>query len=1279
MVSLQAFLLRAVVITSWWWTKAVEGTSLPAFSANTTTGVDLGGHDYTGTIPTQFGLLTGATHFAVDNNKLTGALPSELGLLNRVTYLSVGRNALSSSLPTQFGLLASLHSSLVLQWNDLTSQLPTQLGQLVNMTSQVVADDNLFESSVPTQLGLLTGLTGALFLERNSVEGRLPSQLGHLTALETAFVLMQNQLHHQLPTELGQLTTLKVPLGLQNNQFTGRLPSQLGMLSQLTARLNLHGNSFTGALPSEIGQLTALEDTLNLGSNQLSGPLPSEVGALAALHRALSIEANSFTAQLPTQIGQLTGVKADLYLFSNDFSGEIVSQLGRLTALTAELLLRATQFDGVPTELGQLTAITQYFDLGYCQYDAALPSQLGSLVAMEAHFDMSNNGFTSLPTELGRLSALEQSFDLSSNSLFGGVPTQLGLLQSMTSAFRLFSNQLCDDLPTEVTALSSQVTDWAVVTSNDLGSECCAEAHCGPSMAPTLSPTAACLAGEYYEPDGNTCEVCPAGKFRNTTSAPAVCSWCEVGYYRAYSSDSSNAHLCYECPTGRVSTSERASCDMCSAGQYVLNETSCVDCEAGRYAPTAVEDSCYLCPSGFSTGVLSGASSCKQCDAGTYSAGLAVNCTTCPAGTYSTSSSSGCTDCSSGYFSSSHGATSCSKCSSELGQAYTSDEGETRCDVCVSGYYWDGHQDAGEECVQCQEHGVDCEEPGNTLAYLQVEHGWFRFTANSTSVYECPHHKNCKGGNSTVNADQCHKGSEGPLCALCSVGYYLNSFRHRCVECNATSSSTLAAVSAVGVLFLVGMALLWQRRRVWDWYVYHWVQYKTRIDNILELATVCAVTMQTVVLLRSNHSALGGNDMQAPYSAFVTAFSFLSFDIVRGVPIGCAHDVDHLDYMVSWVTLPALIFLAGWIALRRSKPKMRELFLSYYMQALFLVLPTISSTICESFRCSRYDDGEYEYLTQDYHINCHSVKYRWLVALASLAVLAYPIGVPLLLFLWLLPLRQHFDPPALDERSAVLSRVADSAIKDCAVRVFALRYKPSYWYWEVYVILRRLALTSVSLVFSSSDSMMLFILTVSIVTTVIEREAQPHLRAFLAAFTYLCNWLIVLVVIAMLVVDAGMTSGPGTTFIGCGLIIINSVIVGVVFYDRRAKRLRRKTRSTLEAMQTAIATRDSFRGRSSSAHADSRGRSSSAQRNHSTPADVDIRRREFDDFTFSSFEDSSALDVCDTTNPIAFGSLGALQESTLEAGAVPVVELEMTTKKREGGGSKVGFVFDEAM
>ena len=56
---------------------------------------------------------------------------------------------------------------------------------------------------------------------------------------------------------------------------------------------------------------------------------------------------------------------------------------------------------------------------------------------------------------------------------------------------------------------------------------------------------------------------------------------------------------------------------------------------------------------------------------------------------------------------------------------------------------------------------------------LELEEGWYRFTAESTEVYACPRttstDPNCKGGQLEGGqvASLCKSGSDGPLCSMC--------------------------------------------------------------------------------------------------------------------------------------------------------------------------------------------------------------------------------------------------------------------------------------------------------------------------------------------------------------------------------------------------------------------------------------------------------------------------------------------------------------------------------
>ena len=61
---------------------------------------------------------------------------------------------------------------------------------------------------------------------------------------------------------------------------------------------------------------------------------------------------------------------------------------------------------------------------------------------------------------------------------------------------------------------------------------------------------------------------------------------------------------------------------------------------------------------------------------------------------------------------------------------------------------------------------------------------------------------------------------------------------------------------------------------------------------------------------------------------------------------------------------------------------------SYAIQALFLILPTISRRICQSLQtCTSYDDGDYRFLAADHTIDCATRKHRFMTVYAFVMVL----------------------------------------------------------------------------------------------------------------------------------------------------------------------------------------------------------------------------------------------------------------------------------------------------
>ena len=170
-------------------------------------------------------------------------------------------------------------------------------------------------------------------------------------------------------------------------------------------------------------------------------------------------------------------------------------------------------------------------------------------------------------------------------------------------------------------------------------------------------------------------------------------------------------------------------------------------------------------------------------------------------------------------------------------------------------------------------------------------------------------------------------------------------------------------------------------------------------------------------------------------------------------------------------------------------------------------------------------------------------------AYAVLMTLIWPVGVPIALMVWLGRLSPYLDPPHVLEEEAIEQRLVDPHVEGSSIAFVALQHRPRYWYYEVvFNLVRRLILTCVVLVFTDKGQFICFVLGVSIITTVSEREMNAHLDPFVGAFIYLMQWQILLCILAMLLMDAQLTNEVGDMSVGVVLMLVNVFMAMVVIF-----------------------------------------------------------------------------------------------------------------------------------
>jgi len=84
-------------------------------------------NDFSGTIPSEIGLMTGLASLSMTNATVTGTIPSEIGQLNELRRLWLYNNKLSGTIPSELGDKLQSLEVVELYDNDLTGAVPSNL------------------------------------------------------------------------------------------------------------------------------------------------------------------------------------------------------------------------------------------------------------------------------------------------------------------------------------------------------------------------------------------------------------------------------------------------------------------------------------------------------------------------------------------------------------------------------------------------------------------------------------------------------------------------------------------------------------------------------------------------------------------------------------------------------------------------------------------------------------------------------------------------------------------------------------------------------------------------------------------------------------------------------------------------------------------------------------------------------------------------------------------------------------------------------------------------
>jgi len=211
---------------------------------------------------------------------------------------------------------------------------------------------------------------------------------------------------------------------------------------------------------------------------------------------------------------------------------------------------------------------------------------------------------------------------------------------------------------------------------------------CVPCSSNSNSPEASnvmtnCSCNPWFTgPDGDTCRICVAGKFK-VTRGISECSQCVTGKYSTAVGAVSD--VCQMCPADSMSpvSSVQSSNCVCNPGFTGPNGGTCVKCVAGKYK------------------IESGDAACTNCLTGQYSAAMGATsnvCENCPTNSDALSGNNAKTDCTCNPGSTRADGHACVNC---MAGTYKIQRGSAVCIKCVSGQYSTAVGATSNVCQEC--------------------------------------------------------------------------------------------------------------------------------------------------------------------------------------------------------------------------------------------------------------------------------------------------------------------------------------------------------------------------------------------------------------------------------------------------------------------------------------------------------------------------------------------------------------------------------------------------
>jgi len=208
------------------------------------------------------------------------------------------------------------------------------------------------------------------------------------------------------------------------------------------------------------------------------------------------------------------------------------------------------------------------------------------------------------------------------------------------------------------------------------------------------------------------------------------------------------------------------------------------------------------------------------------------------------------------------------------------------------------------------------------------------------------------------------------------------------------------------------------------------------------------------------------------------------------------------------------------------------------------------------FVCEHLDNGE-AYLRVDYSTRCYTDQWMLHLIYAGAMVLVFPIGIPLMYYVFLWVRRDVIDPivPSTGKRGRMTedkeNTLAAIALREQDATLVRLSflfdsYEPEYWWWEIVVCFNRVIQTNVDVLLVDAPKLQLIlILAVVLVNLDLTSNFAPYIEDTDDVFATIAQWCTV----ALLLFSIGLENGaikPDDS--GSGLVFVLLLFTVIIVY-----------------------------------------------------------------------------------------------------------------------------------